>query len=141
MNNIKKSLEVRNEVIKLINEKFGIDFIYSYNDLYKIKMVYSRRLKGYLYKRGEDRYYYLIDSNSIKIEEFNNLVLEIDNFVKELKFEGFEIRLKKVVNCVDERDRNRYEERNNEFISLKEFREIVMKNEKELILSIKFKNN
>jgi hypothetical protein len=141
MNNIKKSLEVRNEVIKLINEKFGIDFLYSYNDLYKIKSGVVRRLKGNLYKVGEDRYYYLIDSNSIKIEEFNDLVLEIDNFVKELKFEGFEIRLKKVVICVDERDRNRYEERNNEVISLKEYREMLMKNEKELILSIKFKNN
>jgi hypothetical protein len=142
MNNSKKSLEVRNEVINLIKEKFGIDFMYSFNDLYKVKNDFIvRRLKGYLYKRNEeDRYYYLKDSNINKIEEFNNLVLEIDNFVKELKFEGFEIRLKKVINCIDERDRNWYEERNNEFVSIKEFREIVMKNEKRLILSIKFKN-
>ena len=52
MNNSKKSLEIRNEVINLIKEKFEINFSYSYNDLYKIKdNNLVRRLKGNLYKQ------------------------------------------------------------------------------------------
>jgi hypothetical protein len=140
MSNRVKSLEIRNEVIKLIKEKFEINFGYSYNDLYRIKdNGLVRRLKGNLYKNGEDRWFYYFNKDN-NCKEFNELVLKIDNFVKELNYEGFKIRLKKKVNCIDERDRYYYEKNSNEVVSMKEFREIVKNREKEMILSIVFKD-
>ena len=139
MSNRVKSLEIRNEVIKLIKEKFNLNFGYSFNDLYKVKDNFIvRRLKGNLYNVDENRYYFDLGKDSNK--EYNDIILEIDNFVKELNFEGFEIRLKKRLVCVDEYGRSLYEKYSNEIVRLKEYREIEKDNEKELILSIKFKN-
>jgi len=138
MNNRVKSLEIRNEVIDLIEEKFGIVFGWSYNDLYKIKdNGLVRRLKGYLMIR---EYNDCIEGLEIENEEYNDLVLEIDNFVKNLDYKDFEIRLKKRVSYVDERDREYYEKYNNCIISMKELRDIEVFKEKELILSIVFKD-
>jgi len=138
MNNRVKSLEIRNEVIDLIEEKFGIVFSWSYNDLYKIKdNGLVRRLKGYLMIR---EYNDCIEGLEIENEEYNDLVLEIDNFVKNLDYKDFEIRLKKRVSYVEERDREYYERYNNCIISMKELRDIEIFKEKELILSIVFKD-
>jgi len=138
MNNRVKSLEIRNEVINLIEEKFGIVFSWSYNDLYKIKdNGLVRRLKGYLMIR---EYNDCIEGLEIENEEYNDLVLEIDNFVKNLDYKDFEIRLKKRVSYVEERDREYYERYNNCIISMKELRDIEIFKEKELILSIVFKD-
>jgi hypothetical protein len=139
MNNRKKSLEIRNEVDKLVEEKFGFSFLISYNDLYKIKdNGLVRRLKCNLGVKNNKGYY---ESEENKINEFNKLIIEIDNFVKNLDYKDFEIRLKKKVVYVDERDREYYEKYNNCIISMKELRDIEIFKERELILSIVFKDN
>jgi hypothetical protein len=139
MNNSKKSLVVRDEVINLIKEKFEMKFSFSYNDIYKVKDNFViRRLKGSLGVKNNEGYY---ESEENKINEFNKLIIEIDNFVKNLDYKGFEIRLKKRVIYVEERDREYYEKCFNCIVSMKELRDIEVFNERELILSIKFKNN
>ena len=139
MSNRVKSLEIRNEVIKLIEEKFGIIFYYSYNDLYKIKdNGLVRRLKGYLMIR---EYNGSIEGlGREKMEEYNDKIVLIDNFVNNLKYKGFEIKLKKRVIYVDERDREYFEKYNNCIVSMKELRDIEVFKERELILSIRFKD-
>jgi hypothetical protein len=138
MSNRVKSLEIRNEVIKLIEEKFGIVFYYSYNDLYKIKdNGLVRRLKGYLMIR---EYNGSIEGLDVENEEYNDKIVLIDNFVNNLKYKGFEIKLKKRVIYVDERDREYFEKYNNCIVSMKELRDIEVFKERELILSIRFKD-
>ena len=138
MSNRVKSLEIRNEVIKLIEEKFGIIFYYSYNDLYKIKdNGLVRRLKGYLMIR---EYNGSIEGLGVENEEYNDKIVLIDNFVNNLKYKGFEIKLKKRVIYVDERDREYFEKYNNCIVSMKELRDIEVFKERGLILSIRFKD-
>ena len=130
MNNSLKSLEVKNEVINLIKEKFKINFNYSFNDLYKVKdNGLVRRLKGYIYYDRKNNF--LIDKVN-----FNNVVVEIDNYLKSLNYEGFEIRLKKrkIENLRLIRD-SKYVN-----LSLEECRKELEFEESVLILSIKFKN-
>lgn len=138
MSNRVKSLEIRNEVIKLIEEKFGIVFYYSYNDLYKIKdNGLVRRLKGYLMIR---EYNGRIEGLDVENEEYNDKIVLINNFVNNLKYKGFEIKLKKRVIYVDERDRECFEKYNDCIVSMKELRDIEVFKERELILSIRFKD-
>jgi hypothetical protein len=130
MNNSLKSLEVKNEVINLIKEKFKINFNYSFNDLYKVKdNGLVRRLKGYIYYDRKNNF--LIDKVN-----FNNVVVEIDDYLKSLNYEGFEIRLKKrkIENLRLIRD-SKYVN-----LSLDECRKELEFEESVLILSIKFKN-
>jgi hypothetical protein len=61
----KKSLIVRNEVIKMIKEKFDMNFSYSFNDLYKVKDGVVRRLKG-----GMSR----VDYGNMDMKEYNNRI-------------------------------------------------------------------
>ena len=139
MNNRVKSLEIRNEVINLIESKFdGVRFIYSYNDLYKVKdNGLVRRLKGSLYKRKDiDKFWF--DSNENEV--FNNLVIEINNYLNNLDYKGFEIRLKKKGIEISERDRNYFEERNNIVINMKEYKKYRIESERDVILSIRFKD-
>jgi hypothetical protein len=139
MNNRVKSLKIRNEVINLIESKFdGVRFIYSYNDLYKIKdNGLVRRLKGSLYKRKDiDKFWF--DSNENEV--FNNLVIEINNYLNNLNYKGFEIRLKKKGIEISERDRNYFEERNNIVINMKEYKKYRIESERDVILSIRFKD-
>jgi hypothetical protein len=138
MSNRVKSLEIRNEVIDLIEEKYGVVFNYSYNDLYKIKdNGLVRRLKGYLRIRENDNF---LGELGVKNEEYNDKIVLINNFVNNLKYKGFEIKLKKRVVYVEERDREYYERYNNCIISMKELRDIEIFKERELILSIRFKD-
>jgi len=139
MNNRVKSLEIRDEVIKLIESNFdGLRFSYSYNDLYKIKdNGLVRRLKGDLYK-NKDISKFWFDKNEIK--EFNDLVLKIDNYLKNLNYEGFEIRLKKRDRNSEGCSRERYEERSGEIISLNDYKNKLKYEEMKLILSIRFKD-
>jgi hypothetical protein len=139
MNNRVKSLEIRNEVINLIESKFdGVRFIYSYNDLYKVKdNGLVRRLKGSLYKRKDiDKFWF--DSNENEV--FNNLVIEVNNYLNNLNYKGFEIRLKKKGIEISERDRNYFEERNNIVINMKEYKKYRIESERDVILSIRFKD-
>jgi hypothetical protein len=88
MNNRLKSLEVRNEVIKLIKEKFEMNFSYSYNDLYRVKDDFIvRRLKGGLYNVFDvSKFGYVnINKNKDLRDEFNNLILKIDDYLKHVK--------------------------------------------------------
>jgi uncharacterized protein CbrC (UPF0167 family) len=141
MNNKEKSLEISKKLGNLIEEKFGYGFVGFYNDLYKVKdNNVVRRLKGKLGIKDIKDNVYNICILENKNKEFNDLVLKINDFVKSLNFEGFEISLKKIrVEC-DENDRKMYEENRKVIISLKELREMYVDNERELILSIRFKD-
>ena len=81
-----KSLKVRNEVIKMIREKFDMNFSYSFNDLYKVKDGVVRRLKGGLSR---------VDFGNLNIKEYNKIFNEIKEFVDNLDIEGFDIKLNK----------------------------------------------
>jgi hypothetical protein len=132
MNNRVKSLKVKNEVINLINKEFNIKFSYSFNDLYKVKdNNVVRRLKGYFYRLEDSKNVYVFEK-----KEFNDLVVKIDNFLNDLKFEGFKIRLKKkeIVCLKRERDFS------NSILNLKEYKEMREYNMNELILSIRFED-
>ena len=84
----KRSLGVRNEVIKMIREKFDINFSYSFNDLYGGKGGVVRRLKGSIGR---------VDFRRIDIEEYNKKFNEIKEFIDNLDIEGFDIKLNKLV--------------------------------------------
>ena len=84
----KKSLIVRNEVIKMIKEKFDMNFSYSFNDLYKVKDGVVRRLKGYLSR---------VDYGSMNMKEYNDKFNEVKEFVDNLDIEDFDIKLDKLV--------------------------------------------
>ena len=144
MNNRLKSLEVRNEVIKLIKEKFEMNFSYSYNDLYKVKDDFIvRRLKGGLYNIFDvSKFGYVnINKNKDLRDEFNNLILKIDDYLKSLNYEGFEIRLKKKKLEYSKRDRDSLEKYYNVVLSMEDYKEIVNERNGDLILSIKMKDN
>jgi hypothetical protein len=143
MNNRVKSLEIRDEVINLIEKKFEMRFSYGYNDLYKVKdNGLVRRLKGSLYNIFDSKKFgYVNLSNDKNLRnEFNDLVLKVDNFVKNLDYKGFEIRLKKKKLEFSERDRDSFEKYYNIVLSMKEYKEIVNERNGELILSIKMKD-
>lgn len=84
----KKSLIVRNEVIKMIKEKFDMNFGYSFNDLYKVKDGVVRRLKGYMSR---------VDYGSMNMKEYNDKFNEVKEFVDNLDIEDFDIKLDKLV--------------------------------------------
>jgi hypothetical protein len=143
MNNRKKSLVVRDEVINLIKEKFEMKFSFGYNDIYKVKDDFVvRRLKGSLYNVFDFNKFGWVNLNNNKdlLNEFNDLVLKIDDFVKGLNYEGFEIRLKKKVLDFSVEDRNRFEKYYNIVLDMKEYKEMVNERNGELILSIKMKD-
>jgi hypothetical protein len=84
----KRSLEVRNEVIEMIREKFDMRFGYSFNDLYGVKGGVVRRLKGSIGR---------VDFGRMDIEEYNNKFNKVKEFVDNLDIEGFDIKLNKLV--------------------------------------------
>ena len=143
MNNRKKSLVVRDEVINLIKEKFEMKFSFGYNDIYKVKDDFIvRRLKGSLYNVFDFNKFGWVNLNNNKelLNEFNEIVLKVDDFVKGLNYEGFEIRLKKKVLDFSVEDRNRFEKYYNIVLDMKEYKEIMNESNGELILSIKMKD-
>ena len=85
----KKSLIVRNEVIKMIKEKFDMNFSYSFNDLYKVKDGVVRRLKGGMWR---------VDYGNMDMKEYNNKFNEVKEFVDNLDIEDFDIKLDKRLN-------------------------------------------
>ena len=85
----KKSLIVRNEVIKMIKEKFDMNFSYSFNDLYKVKDGVVRRLKGGMWR---------VDYGNMDMKEYNNKFNEVKEFVDNLDIEDFDIKLNKMLN-------------------------------------------
>ena len=85
----KKSLIVRNEVIKMIKEKFDMNFSYSFNDLYKVKDGVVRRLKGGMWR---------VDYGNMDMKEYNKVFNEVKEFVDNLDIEDFDIKLDKRLN-------------------------------------------
>ena len=85
----KKSLIVRNEVIKMIKEKFDMNFSYSFNDLYKVKDGVVRRLKG-----GMSR----VDYGNMDMKEYNKVFNEVKEVLDNLDIEDFDIKLNKMLN-------------------------------------------
>jgi hypothetical protein len=85
----KKSLIVRNEVIKMIKEKFDMNFSYSFNDLYKVKDGVVRRLKGGIWR---------VDYGNMNMKEYNKVFNEVKEFVDNLDIEDFDIKLNKMLN-------------------------------------------
>lgn len=85
----KKSLIVRNEVIKMIREKFDMNFSYSFNDLYKVKDGVVRRLKGGMWR---------VDYGNMDMKEYNKVFNEVKEFVDNLDIEDFDIKLDKRLN-------------------------------------------
>ena len=86
----KKSLLIRNEIIEKLDKELGVNFGYSFNDLYGVKGGVVRRLKGgiinkEIVERGE------YNNNEV----FDKLFNEVKEFVENLEFEGFEIKLNK----------------------------------------------
>ncbi len=84
----KRSLIVRDEVIKMIREKFDMNFGYSFNDLYGVKDGVVRRLKGYMSR---------VDFGIINMKEYNDKFNEVKEFVNNLDIEDFDIKLDKLV--------------------------------------------
>jgi hypothetical protein len=84
----KKSLIVRNEVIKMIKEKFDMNFSYSFNDLYKVKDGVVRRLKGGIWR---------VDYGNMNMKEYNKVFNEVKEFVDNLDIEDFDIKLNKMI--------------------------------------------
>ena len=82
----KRSLELRNELIEMIREKFDMNFGYSFNDLYGVKGGVVRRLKG-----GMSR----VDFEGMSIEDYNKKFNEVKEFIDNLDIEGFDIKLNK----------------------------------------------
>jgi len=125
-----KSLEVRNEVIKKINNELNVDFSYSFNDLYWVnnKKVEVRRLKGYLWNK---------EIYKCNIVDFNNKFKEVKKFVESLEYKDFKIELNKL----DEKVSRKYYERNFDFnknLSYKEYCNEIKLNERCLILKISY---
>ena len=79
----KRSLEVRNEVIEMIKDKFDINLGFWYNDLYKVKDGVCRRLKGGM--RNVD---FRFNDN----DEFNEMFNKVKEFIDNLDIEEFDIK-------------------------------------------------
>ena len=130
---LERSLVVRNIIIKEIKEKFNIDFGYSYNDLYKINGGEVRRLKGcfnYLDFRNMDDYNKFLNS-------YNDLFNKVKEFLKEYKLEEFEVKIEKLY---DINVREYKLMKNNGYIgNFEDYKKDKYNNERELILSIRWK--
>ena len=85
----KRSLEVRNEVIEMIKDKFDISLGFWFNDLYKVKDGVCRRLKG-----GMSNVDFRFNDN----EEFNEMFNKVKEFIDNLDIEEFDIKLNKRLN-------------------------------------------
>jgi hypothetical protein len=127
----KKSLIVRNEIIEKLYNELGVNFGYSFNDLYKVKSGVVRRLKGgisnkELYERRE--------LNNMK--EYNKLFDKVKEYLENLEFEGFKIEFNKRLDY-GWRDYRYMKERGFEgnFLDYKNF---VIENEGTCILKIKW---
>jgi hypothetical protein len=123
----KESLLLRNELIELVEEKFRVSFGFWFNDLYKVKEGVVRRLKG-----GFSG----MDVRSMDLDEFNNKFNEVKEFLDNLNVEGFDIKLKKLVNYGWD-DYFRFKEHGFEG-NFEEYKKYRMFEEGTLILKIKW---
>jgi hypothetical protein len=126
----KKSLIVRNEIIEKLYNELGVNFSYSFNDLYSVKDGVVRRLKGGIWNRE-------MYEKGCNKKEFNDVFDKVKNFIDKLEFEGFEIKFDKI-RCYgwweykDWRNRNIFEG------NFEEYKKYKIENEGTLILKIKW---
>jgi hypothetical protein len=126
----KKSLIVRNEIIEKLYNELGVNFSYSFNDLYSVKDGVVRRLKGGIWNRE-------MYEKGCNKKEFNDVFDKVKNFIDKLEFEGFEIEFDKI-RCYgwweykDWRNRNIFEG------NFEEYKKYKIENEGTLILKIKW---
>jgi len=126
----KKSLIVRNEIIEKLYNELGVNFGYSFNDLYSVKGGVVRRLKGGIGNKE------LVLKGWNK-NDYNKLFDKVKNFIDKLEFEGFEIKFDKI-KCYgwweykDWRNRNIFEG------NFEEYKKYKIENEGTLILKIKW---
>jgi hypothetical protein len=126
----KKSLIVRNEIIEKLYNELGVNFSYSFNDLYSVKGGVVRRLKGGIWNRE-------MYEKGCNKKEFNDVFDKVKVFIENLEFEGFEIEFDKI-RCYgwweykDWRNRNIFEG------NFEEYKKYKIENEGTLILKIKW---
>ena len=126
----KKSLIVRNEIIEKLYNELGVNFSYSFNDLYSVKDGVVRRLKGGIWNRE-------MYEKGCNKKEFNDVFDKVKDFIDKLEFEGFEIKFDKI-KCYgwweykDWRNRNIFEG------NFEEYKKYKIENEGTLILKIKW---
>jgi hypothetical protein len=125
----KKSLIVRNEIIEKLYNELGINFSYSFNDLYSVKDGVVRRLKGGIWNRE-------MYEKGCNKKEFNDVFDKVKDFIENLEFEGFKIELNKKMNY----SWNGYMwvKKNGFEGDFLEYKEKSIYNEGELILKIKW---
>jgi hypothetical protein len=125
----KKSLIVRNEIIEKLYNELGINFSYSFNDLYSVKNGVVRRLKGGIWNRE-------MYEKGCNKKEFNDVFDKVKVFIENLEFEGFKIELNKKMNY----SWNGYVwvKKNGFEGDFLEYKEKSIYNEGELILKIKW---
>jgi hypothetical protein len=89
----KNSLLLRNEINDKLKKEFGIEFSFSFNDLYKVKDGVVRRLKGCISSRElyEKGYNY-------NDKLFNELFDKVKNFIENLECEDFKVEFNKINN-------------------------------------------
>ena len=129
----KRSLLLRDELIELIEEKFGLYFGYFFNDLYSIKGGVVRRLKGGMYR---------VDRKEMDIVEFNNKFNEVKEYLDNLNIEGFDIKLNKLGNYSFNGDIwSEYFKRKDDGFkgNILDFKNKLKFDEREIILKIKWK--
>jgi len=82
----KESLLVRDNIVKIVEEKLKIFLSFTWNDLYKINGGEVRRLKGLVWDlNGENK----------RIKK-NDDIERINRFISDLGIEGYEIRFRKL---------------------------------------------
>ncbi len=84
----KESLLVRDNIVKIVEEKLNLNLSLDWNDLYKINGGEVRRLKGMVYDLSKGK-------PSPKVYR-NNDIKKISEFINSLEFEGFEINFRKL---------------------------------------------
>jgi hypothetical protein len=85
----KKSLLVRNEIIEKLYKELGVNFGYSFNDLYGIKGGVVRRLKGGIISNE------MRERNEYSVKLYNELFNKVKEYLENLEFEGFKIEFNK----------------------------------------------
>ncbi len=128
----KKSLIVRNEIIEKLFNELGVNFGFSFNDLYGVKGGVVRRLKGgisneEIYKRGEFR----------NNEVFNKLFNEVKEYLENLEFEGFKIEFNKLKD-ISFNDYLYYRNRRDFDGNFLDYKKLMWENERTCILKIKW---
>ena len=128
----KRSLLIRNEIIEKLDKELGVDIGFSYNDLYGVKGGVVRRLKGSIWSEemwGRGEY----GNNEIFNEFFN----KVKEFVENLEFEGFEIKLNKKLDY-GWYEYRRWKENGSFEGNFNDYKKWRLDNERDIILKIKW---